>query len=1098
MQIQTQRGDASPGDTRGPLTFVSGSLLASSLFDAPSQGRGGDDRHAQALLRIWQSAERRLGPASGATAVLDAVTRPVAAWLGFALPPAHLLRTRAAITGVLTAASMRIAVVTLPWQASLDGAWAAALATGATTMSRWCVMVNGTTVRLVDARRPWARAHADLDLGVAGRDAGAAAALARALHARAFAGSPSQLDRWLAESARLASRASGSIDRGSRQAIAALTDALSKAHRLPASLARHPEPDRDVQAVTWLYRVLFLLYAEARGVVPTWHPIYRDAYALAPVCEQITRGTTPRGLAPMLSAVMRLARLGCDVDALRVTAFNGRLFDPRQAPQLERLELDDRVLADVLRGLTSQPAIRGRGRVRVRYEDLGVEQLGAIYERLLDERATQPSRTLRAVGSRRKASGSFYTPRPLTEYLVRRTLAPLVEAATPDRILALRVLDPAMGSGAMLVAACHFLAHAYERALVEHGVCRAGDLDPAERARIRRTVAQRCLFGVDANPMAVELARMSLWLTTLATDRPLSFFDHHLRVGNSLLGATPADVIRSPVTGRATTHSRAGSLFPEFDPLDALRAAMPERLRLVSLPDDTVSAVREKAQLFAALESPRSPLNGWRRALDTWCAWASWPQAERVSPQLWRDLIAVALGRPGLLAPHIHGAWDARVREHAARHRLLHWPLAFPEVFVDRDGAPRPDAGFDAIVGNPPWDVVRGDGGTSRDAAATTTAFVRQAGIYTGAHEAHLNAYQLFVERSLQLLSPTGRLGMVVPWGLLADQGAGATRVALFDRCRIDAVVGFDNRRGVFAIHRSVRFALVTAAAGGRTDRVPARFGERTTDGVERVPATGCAPSDFPLVFTREGLLDLSGPSRALPHVESREDLAVLERLSAAFPPLSSADGWGLTFGREFNATDDAALFNGDSHQWPVIEGKHIAPFSVDAAAATRFVDPAIVRARLGRIPTIGHDRLAYRDVASSTNRLTLIAAIVPAQAVTTHTLFCSRVRLDADAQWVVCALLNSLVANWLVRRWVSTHVTTAIVQRLPVPVVPASDRAFGELARLARRCADDGVGSATWTALQEATRRAYGLGDDAWQHVRKDFAWLPGGPGRR
>ena len=100
--------------------------------------------------------------------------------------------------------------------------------------------------------------------------------------------------------------------------------------------------------------------------------------------------------------------------------------------------------------------------------------------------------------------------------------------------------------------------------------------------------------------------------------------------------------------------------------------------------------------------------------------------------------------------------------------------------------------------------------------------------------------------------------------------------------------------------------------------------------------------------------------------------------------------------------------------------------------------------------------------------------------------------------RWVVCALLNSLVANWLVRRWVSTHVTTAIVQRLPVPVVPASDRAFGELARLARRCADDGVGSATWTALQEATRRAYGLGDDAWQHVRKDFAWLPGGPGRR
>jgi hypothetical protein len=97
-----------------------------------------------------------------------------------------------------------------------------------------------------------------------------------------------------------------------------------------------------------------------------------------------------------------------------------------------------------------------------------------------------------------------------------------------------------------------------------------------------------------------------------------------------------------------------------------------------------------------------------------------------------------------------------------------------------------------------------------------------------------------------------------------------------------------------------------------------------------------------------------------------------------------------------------------------------------------------------------------------------------------------------------VCALLNSLVANWLVRRWVSTHVTTAIVQRLPVPVVPASDPVFGDLARLARRCASDGVGSAAWTTLQETARQAYGLSDDEWQHVRKDFAWLPEGARRR
>ncbi len=997
-------------------------------------------------------------------------------------------RTRSAITGVLTARASRIAVVTLPWQASLDGAWASALATGTSTMSRWCVIVNGTTLRLVDARRPWARAHADVHLAAAGRDARTAAALSRGLHARAFAGSPCQVDTWVEESARLADRASASLDRGSRDAIDVLSDALAM---VPPPRSAQAMPSAAAQSVTWLYRILFLLYAEARGVVPTWHPIYRDAYALAPVCEQITRGARPRGLGPMLQAVMRLARLGCDVDALKVTAFNGRLFDPEHTPLVDRLTMDDATLAGILRGLTSRQGPRGRGRIRVRYEDLGVEQLGAIYERLLDERHDAPTPSRRPASSARKASGSFYTPRPLTEYLVRRTLAPLVEGVSPDRILALRVLDPAMGSGAMLVAACHYLSHAYERAVVEHGVCRAGDLDPQERTRIRRTIAQRCLFGVDANPMAVELARMSLWLTTLAADRPLSFFDHHLRVGNSLLGATPADLARSPLTGRPATQTRAGSLFAELDPHDALRASMPDRLRLVALPDDSVSAVREKAHLFAALESARSPLAGWRRALDAWCAWATWPQAERVAPQVWRDLIAVALGRQGLIAPHLHAEWAARIDSHAQRHRVLHWPLAFPEVFVDRDGSPRADAGFDAIIGNPPWDTLRGDGGTSRDSAMTMATFVRQAGIYSGALDAHANLYQLFVERSLQLLRRDGRLGLVVPWGLLADQGAAAARTALLDRCRIDAVVGFDNRQGVFAIHRSVRFALMTAASGGRTDAIPARLGERATDSLEQLPATGRRSGDYPLTITRESLRELSGASRAIPHVESSGDLALLERLYARWPALSSPEGWNVTFGRELNATDDSAWFTGDRRGWPVLEGKHIAPFAIDTGDVTRFIDPDVVRARLGRLQTTGRDRLAYRDVASPTNRLTLIAAIVPGEAVTTHTLFCARTVLGVDAQWVLCALMNSLVANWMVRRWVSTHVTTAIVERLPVPPIPVGDPLFAELAALARCCRRHGVGSSSWHGLQAAATRAYGLDADDDARIRADFAWL-------
>src|SRR6185436_3613309 len=128
---------------------------------------------------------------------------------------------------------------------------------------------------------------------------------------------------------------------------------------------------------------------------------------------------------------------------------------------------------------------------------------------------------------RRKQTGTFYTPQSLAEFVVRRTLAPLVRNATTDDILALRVVDPAMGSGAFLVAACRYLSRAYESALIDEGRCAETDLDAETRAGIRRAIAVRCLAGVDRNPVAVQLARLSLWLTSLARDKPLTFLDHH-------------------------------------------------------------------------------------------------------------------------------------------------------------------------------------------------------------------------------------------------------------------------------------------------------------------------------------------------------------------------------------------------------------------------------------------------------------------------------------------------------------------------------------------------------------------------------------------
>src|SRR5207244_12770691 len=163
-----------------------------------------------------------------------------------------------------------------------------------------------------------------------------------------------------------------------------------------------------------------------------------------------------------------------------------------------------------------------------------------------------------------------------------------VRVAPPYRILHLRVVDPAMVSGACLVASCLYLADAYEATLVGSGGCHPSDIGEPERAALRRTIAERCLYGVDLNPMAVQLARLSLWLATLAVDRPLTFLDHHLQVGDSLLGAWVASLRQAPNLRRRHRGDER-SLLPLFDEAgvrDALKHALPLAFSLVSLPGD--------------------------------------------------------------------------------------------------------------------------------------------------------------------------------------------------------------------------------------------------------------------------------------------------------------------------------------------------------------------------------------------------------------------------------------------------------------------------------------------------------------------------------
>jgi hypothetical protein len=221
-------------------------------------------------------------------------------------------------------------------------------------------------------------------------------------------------------------------------------------------------------------------------------------------------------------------------------------------------------------------------------------------------------------------------------------------------------------------------------------------------------------------------------------------------------------------------------------------------------------------------------------------------------------------------------------------------------------------------------------------------------------------------------------------------------------------------------------------------------------------------------------------------------DLSILERMVRQHPPLGSRRGWHARFARELNATDDRRHFTSADRGLPIIEGKHLGPFSVDVRASGLRIAAPVAARLLDRARGFGRARLAFRDVASATNRTTLIAAIVPAGVVTTHTLFCLRSRLDPSDQLVLCALLNSYIANFLVRRRVTTHVTLAVMNVLPVPR-PATDSTLRvELLRAAQALTGNPADPDAAAALHAAAADSYGLSEPELAHVLASFPLVP------
>ena len=432
------------------------------------------------LADCARQIEASLGAASSVRAVTDVALLPIVDLLGLKLVR-RIEDDRSCRLELAAGDQSGLIAVAASWGQPLERVWRAAILGAVGADARWCLCCNGQVLRIVDARRTWSRDYLEFDLPLLAREAEAQSVLWVVAHADAFSGQPARLDTVVTLSRHHGVQVCRALGAGVLDALEVLLSALTRGGRQPP--ARLWE-----QSLTVLYRVLFLLFAEARGLVPLWHPLYRERYSLEAIVTVLLKGRSYKGLWRAIQAISRMAHAGCTAGELRVTAFNGRLFAPaagggirqhtaqrsRHGPNGHRLEQH----ADQSTRRPRQDPLP-RSRCRAAWCRL---RAGAGVRTDTADGPTPLTRT-RDI---RKSSGSFYTPRAVTTFLVRRTLEPLVRGRTADEILALRVLNPAMGSGAFLVAACRYLASAAEEALIEEGRWQAHDVTQADRVALRR------------------------------------------------------------------------------------------------------------------------------------------------------------------------------------------------------------------------------------------------------------------------------------------------------------------------------------------------------------------------------------------------------------------------------------------------------------------------------------------------------------------------------------------------------------------------------------------------------------------------------------
>ena len=923
-------------------------------------------------------------------------------------------------------------------------------------------------------------------------------------------------------------------------------------------------------------RLLFILKLEQSPTPPRFVATERWRSTMSPTAALDPRRDRQPGFAESLRAAFRAF---CEGDSeLSLAPLGGSLFSSRATPMLDTLRWSDEAVSALIGQLLQAPD-RSRLNDAVAFDSLTTEDLGTVYEGLIDlepgyateamcrlrhprlevvvpERAIttrrgapipevtrgkvveterlQRGRFYLRTGLGRKTTGSYYTPRALVAFLVRETLDPLIGAVSPEAdprplaILDLKILDPAMGSGHFLIEACRRLgaelAEACRRCReLAHGAEELGDRERAAalRSRVadlpldvtadeastelfevacRRAVASRCLYGVDKNLFAAELAKLSLWLETHVDGMPLPLLDRALVCGDALTGASLGDLLVLP-----------GSLAPLPDALSR----------------DLEVRCAEAVTSANSSGGDRGPLVPLRTLAAAWSGGVMLDEAPDATDASYRRLVEACLAGEDRL---VDSADSLGRRMIDVGSEGVSFELTFPEVCRgDSERGPL-IFGFDAVVGNPPWDKVHPlerefyasydpavlTAPTARERRPLYEALRREPAVRAAweayaapfgwtrrfieaayrwqvtsvdtaerhrATTGHADQYRFFVERSWRCLSPTGRFGLVLPNTFYNASGATGVRRLLLERASLELCLGFSNARGIFEIGRGQRFCLVVASREARSVRVRVRFG------LDDATVLSRDDWDRDLVDLDLSLLSRTSPGYlCFPEVTSRSELALIEALYERGTELLSEElrRRHIVLYQEMNMTTDSGRFSttpgvlsslginsqADPRREPtrtalfekgwlcVHEKGTFRAFDDGVKAQPRYLCHASrllagARHKTKALEASRYYRLVVRATIHATEREKSVFCLIPPAVVVGNSALAEAAPAGRPnaAALVLMAICNSRAFNFVTRLRLGTNLNQFLFESLPLPLLDPLAERFCAHAALRLTC---------------------------------------------